>query len=102
MVRARAVPFQLTPPPAPTPATPAQPARAARAPGLLPSLLPDVPLSDLHLRRIRQLEELGAYEGWGEEGRGGLVFVDHDGQRFHGPTLHVALGRALRAARSSP
>ncbi len=64
-----------------------------------------LPLDGLYLRRIAELEQLvgeGAYHGWGRDGRaGGLFFVDvgdaQDPDRFHGETLHLALGAAIRA-----
>ena len=61
--------------------------------------IPLTGLSDLHLDRIARLEELageGGYGGWGREAEGPF-FVDADGRRFYGNTLHGALGEALRA-----
>lgn len=86
--RAAHAPARRAPPP-----SPATPERARPAPGL------GLPLSDLHLRRIEQLEEVagpGRYQGWGREGDVGAFCVDVAEERYRGETLHEALGAALR------
>ncbi len=60
-----------------------------------------VPLPAHEAMRLEQLERLGL-DGWGRE-PSGAFFVDmkpragEEPERFHGETLHVAIGRALRA-----
>lgn len=64
-----------------------------------------LPLTDLHLARIDELEQLVGerYLGWAVSGFDGHFRVDVLGaggqvEGYHAPTLHLALGAALRAA----
>jgi hypothetical protein len=95
-------------------ARPAPPAPRAR-----PSRL-GVPLDAFQLRRLAELEQIvgpSRYAGWGRVGEAAdwtartpstweeffVDVIDSTGaiERHTGPTLHLAVGDALRAARSS-
>jgi hypothetical protein len=66
-----------------------------------------LPLDTHQLARLAEIEQLvGArYQGWGQTGAGRTFFVDVIDPvvdrcvRFEGETLHLAIGRALEAAR---
>lgn len=90
--RAARAPARQTPPPGQATSERARPAEGVR--------LPEIPLTDLHLSRLAELERLVGrerFQGWAIE-PSGVRRVDVAGTSgFYGETLHLALGAALRA-----
>lgn len=62
-----------------------------------------IPLDNHQLARMEELHRLHgeAYGGWGRNAMG-VFFVDIGPRRFHGETLHEAIGAALRAGQEQP
>lgn len=60
-----------------------------------------LPLDAHQVRRLERLREFDPLAGWGVDAAG-EIFVDASGRRFHGKTLHGAIGEATRALESAP
>lgn len=67
----------------------------------MPDLRSLIPLDAHQVRRLERLRELDPLASWGVDSAG-EIHVDAGRRRYYGPTLHGAIGEALRALESAP